>query len=86
LTETGSIANKTCCTNSSGEAATVVYEDCNDNTRAERKCTGMGEGVIRESLREERSVSRRQNRPQRHRQGTDLRKKTDVCVCSEIEQ
>ncbi len=72
--------------NRPGEAATVAYGDCNENSWAQQRCTSMGEGVIRETLKENLPSSRWYNGHQRRRQGTDLREKTYLSIGSGIEQ
>ena len=45
------IGDKTRWTKALGKAATVVYGDCKKKTWAEHGYTGMGDAVIRETLR-----------------------------------
>ncbi len=72
--------------NRPGEAVTVVYGDCNEKSSAQQSCKGMGEGVIRETLRGNLRSSHWYNGHQRRRQGTDFGEKMQSCLGSGIEQ
>ena len=92
--QTGGIRAKESCAlwikpvgrNRPGEAATVAYGDCNEKSSAQQRCTSMGEGVIRETLRENLPSSHWYNGHQRRGQGTDFGEKTHLSIGSGIEQ